>query len=78
MCKSGVPYDGYESDAKAVNAFVLAETDPTPKRDASSEFDDAIKLAQRLLDEPNCDPDDDLRLLSRQLLRLHERSRFHG
>ena len=32
----------------------------------------AVELANRLLDEPNADPDDDLRVLSRQLLRRHE------
>jgi hypothetical protein len=32
----------------------------------------AIALAHRLLDEPNCDPDDDLRILARQLLRARE------
>lgn len=32
----------------------------------------AIALANRLMDEPNCDPDDDLRVLSRQLLRRSE------
>jgi len=32
----------------------------------------AITLAHRLLDEPNCDPDDDLRVLARQLLRARE------
>ena len=37
-----------------------------------SERTDADKLAQRLLDEPNADPDDDLRMLSRQLLRRRE------
>lgn len=30
---------------------------------------DAIRLAKQLLDEANADPDDDLRMLSRQLLR---------
>ena len=35
-----------------------------------TELEDTIELANRLLDEPNCDPDDDLRMLSRQLLRL--------
>lgn len=34
-----------------------------------SEREDAIKLANHLLDVPNVDPDDDLRMLSRQLLR---------
>lgn len=33
---------------------------------------EAIALASKLLDEPNCDPDDDLRVLSRQLLRVIE------
>lgn len=37
-----------------------------------SERTDADKLARRLLDEPNADPDDDLRMLSRQLLRRGE------
>lgn len=37
-----------------------------------SELCDALYLANRLLDEPNADPDDDLRLLSRQLLRRQE------
>ena len=32
----------------------------------------AIALANRLLDQPYSDPDDDLRMLSRQLLRLTE------
>lgn len=41
-----------------------------------NELDDALRLANRLLDEPNADPDDDLRVLSRHLTRqfeLHER-----
>ncbi len=33
---------------------------------------DADRLAERLLDEPYADPDDDLRMLSRQLLRRRE------
>ena len=33
---------------------------------------EALALAERLLDEPNADPDDDLRILSRQLLRRQE------
>lgn len=33
----------------------------------------AIELAHKLLDKPNVDPDDDLRVLSRQLIRQHER-----
>ncbi len=37
-----------------------------------SERDDAIKLAHRLLDDASADPDDDLRMLARQLLRYRE------
>lgn len=37
-----------------------------------SERTDADRLAKRLLDEPDADPDDDLRMLSRQLLRRRE------
>ena len=37
-----------------------------------SERLDAIRLAKKLLDEPNADPDDDLRMLSRQFLRSVE------
>lgn len=37
-----------------------------------TERQDALELANRLLDEPNADPDDDLRMLSRQLLRGQE------
>jgi hypothetical protein len=37
-----------------------------------SELDEALALADRLLDEPMADPDDDLRMLSRQLQRTHE------
>ena len=40
-----------------------------------SEWDDALALADRLLDEPNADPDDDLRMLARHLLRSEERRR---
>jgi hypothetical protein len=39
----------------------------------SNELTDAVRIANRLLDEPYCCPDDDLRILSRQFLRLHER-----
>lgn len=39
-----------------------------------SERDDAIALANRLLDEPHADPDDDLRVLARQLIRATERT----
>jgi hypothetical protein len=37
-----------------------------------SEREEADKLAERLLNVPNADPDDDLRMLSRQLLRRRE------
>lgn len=37
-----------------------------------SELDKALALADRLLDEPMADPDDDLRTLSRQLGRANE------
>lgn len=37
-----------------------------------SERSDCDRLADKLLDEPNADPDDDLRMLSRQLLRRRE------
>jgi hypothetical protein len=37
-----------------------------------SERTEADQLAEKLLDEPNADPDDDLRMLSRQLLRRRE------
>ncbi len=39
----------------------------------SDEMCEAIQLANLLLDVPYADPDDDLRVLSRQLLRAHER-----
>lgn len=38
----------------------------------SDERDDAIVLANKLLDQHWADPDDDLRVLARQLLRAHE------
>lgn len=38
----------------------------------ADELHDALRLADRLLDEPNADPDDDLRMLSRQLTRQFE------
>lgn len=38
-----------------------------------SEKTDALALAHKLLDEPNADPDDDLRMLARQLVRKHEK-----
>ena len=37
-----------------------------------TERQEADALAERLLDVPNADPDDDLRVLSRQLLRRRE------
>lgn len=40
---------------------------------ALTEYGEAIALAERLLDEPNADPDDDLHVLSRQFIRATER-----
>lgn len=40
----------------------------------TEEYKLAIKLADRLLDEPYADPDDDLRTLARQFLRAVERT----
>jgi hypothetical protein len=37
-----------------------------------NELDDALRLADRLLDEPYADPDDDLRVLARHLRRQWE------
>jgi hypothetical protein len=38
-----------------------------------TEKDEAIALAERVLDRPYADPDDDLAVLARQLLRALER-----
>lgn len=38
----------------------------------ADELVDALRLADRLLDEPNADPDDDLRTLARNLNRQFE------
>lgn len=38
----------------------------------SDELDRAVKIATVVLDRVNADPDDDLAVLSRQLLRAHE------
>jgi len=38
-----------------------------------TEREETIRLANKLMDEPNCDPDDDLRMLSRQFLRCIEK-----
>lgn len=37
-----------------------------------NEHKTAVKLANTILDEPGRDPDDDLSVLARQLLRTHE------
>jgi len=37
-----------------------------------TELEEAVLLANRLLDEPGADPDDDLRMLARQFLRQKE------
>jgi hypothetical protein len=45
---------------------------------ARSEKDDAIALANRVLDErPSADPDDDLAMLARQFLRALERTALY-
>jgi len=38
-----------------------------------TEFEEALLKADKALDEPYADPDDDLRTISRQFLRLNER-----
>lgn len=38
-----------------------------------SELDEAVDLANKVLDRPNADPDDDLAILARQFLRALER-----
>jgi hypothetical protein len=40
----------------------------------SDEHAEAIKLAKRILERVNADPDDDLAVLSRQFLRSEERN----
>ncbi len=40
----------------------------------SKERDEAVAIANRLLDEPMADPDDDLRVLARQFMRALERA----
>jgi hypothetical protein len=37
------------------------------------ELTEALAIASKVLDEPYCDPDDDLRIVARQLGRLYER-----
>jgi hypothetical protein len=41
----------------------------------SNEFAYAVVLANRILDRPSGDPDDDLAVLARQFLRASERAR---
>jgi hypothetical protein len=41
-----------------------------------TEHDEALLLANKILDRVNCDPDGDLCVLSRQLLRADERIEF--
>jgi hypothetical protein len=43
----------------------------------TTELDDALHLADRLLDEPYADPDDDLRMLARHLRRQWESHARH-
>jgi hypothetical protein len=42
-----------------------------------AEFDEAIKLAQHVLDRPMADPDDDIAILARQFLRTVEASAYY-
>lgn len=44
--------------------------------DIDAELDAAIKLANKVLDTPNRDPDDDLSVMSRQFLRARERIEY--
>jgi hypothetical protein len=46
---------------------------PVPESRKPSEFEDAIRLAHKLLDEPSRDPDSEESVLARQLLRSIER-----
>lgn len=54
-----------------------AETDPEKLCEAIERYDrereDAASIADRVLDEPNADPDDNLRVLARQFRRARER-----
>lgn len=43
----------------------------------STEFAEAYAIAQRVLDRPGADPDDDVAILARQLVRLTERAARH-
>lgn len=52
-------------------------SDSQPRHLSTDERSQALALANRLLDEPNCDPDDDLRVLSRWLTRRHETAENH-
>lgn len=40
-----------------------------------TELEEALVLADKVLDRPNADPDDDLAILARHLLRAHEQNR---
>lgn len=47
-------------------------TPPSSKDRSHGELEDPIALANRVLDRPSGDPDDDLAILARQFLRAHE------
>lgn len=47
---------------------LISRTQTPPK----NELEGAVRLADRVLDRPNADPDDDLAVLARQLLRANE------
>lgn len=46
---------------------------PVSDPKTTSEIQEAIKLANKVLETPNRDPDDDLSIMSRQFLRALER-----
>jgi hypothetical protein len=62
----GFYLNGYET-----GAFVAKNTPPAP---GDAETGEAIALANKVLDQNGRDPDDDISLLARQLLRSIERS----
>lgn len=44
---------------------------------SGTEFAEAYAIAHRVLDRPGADPDDDVAILARQLVRLTERAARH-
>jgi hypothetical protein len=65
-----------EERIREIVDYATGRTDRLPserRTPAMTERDAALALAHRILDRPRADPDDDLALLSRQLLRALER-----